>query len=54
MKVLGWNLSLDLQCRRRLPDYLQEKCSIRLEQFGDAFLADVRDDDLPNLGVHVR
>src|SRR5208337_703771 len=43
-----------LQCRRRLADDLEEKYPIRLEQFGDAFLADLRDDDLANLGVNIR
>ena len=54
MKVLGSYLSLDLQCRRRLPDYLQKKYPVRRKQFGDTFLADLRDDDLANLGMHLR
>src|SRR5438876_259570 len=46
-------LALRRPCRCR-PDHLHESLSVRLEQLGNAFLADLRDDDLPNLDVHIR
>ena len=47
------SLSLGLQSRRRLTNYLQESHPVGLEQFGDAFFVDLRDDDLADLGMNI-
>src|SRR5712691_6057488 len=47
-------LSRDLQGWRRLLNHRQQGLPVRLEQLGNALLAYVGDDDLPNLSMHVR